>query len=122
MVSVDSAHCEAIESEIKVEADHLTVHRHPLSVLEVQAHSPAAPGRTACLSVCRAAAAAASGACSHASRANGSARAAITRTDTILAALADINGNRRISSLDDDLIEPRFFFGKLRVHFFECVA
>jgi pimeloyl-ACP methyl ester carboxylesterase len=36
VVSVESAHCEQVDSEIKVEADHLTVHRHPLSVLEVQ--------------------------------------------------------------------------------------
>jgi len=36
VVSLESAHCEQVESEMKIEADHLTVHRHPLAVLEVQ--------------------------------------------------------------------------------------
>lgn len=35
-VSYRSAHVEGVESELVVPADHLTVHRHPLSVLEVQ--------------------------------------------------------------------------------------
>ncbi len=47
VVSVESAQCQEVESELKVEADHLTVHRHPLSVLEVQPHFASAPGRTA---------------------------------------------------------------------------
>jgi hypothetical protein len=36
VVSVESARVAEAESELKVDADHLTVHRHPLSVLEVQ--------------------------------------------------------------------------------------
>ena len=35
-VSYRSAHVEGVASELVVPADHLTVHRHPLSVLEVQ--------------------------------------------------------------------------------------
>ncbi|HEY1602420.1 MAG TPA: alpha/beta fold hydrolase [Pirellulales bacterium] len=37
VVSLESAHCDQVESEMIVRnADHLTVHRHPLCVLEVQ--------------------------------------------------------------------------------------
>ncbi len=36
VVSVESARIEGVESELVVSADHLSVHRHPLSVLEVQ--------------------------------------------------------------------------------------
>ncbi|MBI2825570.1 MAG: alpha/beta fold hydrolase [Planctomycetia bacterium] len=36
IVSYESAHLDDVESELVVDADHLTVHRHPLSVLEVQ--------------------------------------------------------------------------------------
>ncbi len=35
-VSYRSAHVEGVESELIVPADHMSVHRHPLSVLEVQ--------------------------------------------------------------------------------------
>jgi Alpha/beta hydrolase family len=35
-VSYRSAHADGVESELVVQADHLTVHRHPLAVLEVQ--------------------------------------------------------------------------------------
>lgn len=36
VVSYDSAHLENIDSEIVVDADHMSVHRHPHSVLEVR--------------------------------------------------------------------------------------
>jgi len=35
-VSYESAHLDNVDSELVVTADHLTVHRHPLSVLEVR--------------------------------------------------------------------------------------
>lgn len=60
VVSFESAHSDQVESELVVTADHLTVHRHPLSVLEVQRilllhldelrsfpHAPPARGQTA---------------------------------------------------------------------------
>jgi hypothetical protein len=36
VVAFESAHLQDAASEIKVNADHSTVHRHPLSVLEVR--------------------------------------------------------------------------------------
>lgn len=36
IVSYASAHLEDVESEISVDADHLTIHRHPRSILEVR--------------------------------------------------------------------------------------
>jgi len=36
VVSYESAHLDHAESELVVDADHLTVHRHPLAVLEVR--------------------------------------------------------------------------------------
>jgi hypothetical protein len=36
VVSYDSAHLENVDSEIVVDADHMSVHRHPHSVLEVR--------------------------------------------------------------------------------------
>jgi hypothetical protein len=36
IVAATSAHLDDVESEIVVEADHLTVHRHPLAILEVR--------------------------------------------------------------------------------------
>jgi hypothetical protein len=35
-VSYASAHLDDADSEVRVAADHLGVHRHPLSVLEVR--------------------------------------------------------------------------------------
>jgi len=36
VVSYASAHLDDVASELKVDADHMTVHRHPLSILEVR--------------------------------------------------------------------------------------
>ena len=36
IVDYESAHLEAVQSEIVVAADHVSVHRHPLSILEVR--------------------------------------------------------------------------------------
>ena len=36
VVSFESAHLDDAASELKVDADHMTVHRHPLSILEVR--------------------------------------------------------------------------------------
>jgi hypothetical protein len=52
VVSCESAHVTNVSSEIEVNADHLTINRHPLSVLEVHrillehlAEVDAPPGR-----------------------------------------------------------------------------
>jgi hypothetical protein len=36
IVSFASAHLDDAESELKVESDHMDVHRHPLTILEVR--------------------------------------------------------------------------------------
>jgi hypothetical protein len=36
VVSYESAHLDNVDSEISINADHSTIHRHPLSVLEVR--------------------------------------------------------------------------------------